>query len=70
MTTHTINGEKIHVDYDSEHAFWTGRGYVAVTDSYDPTPVYCDDAWGDVIGYGKTEQEALDDLLGQLEDQE
>jgi hypothetical protein len=68
MSTHIINGEKIHIEYDSERAFWGGYKYHAITDSYDPSPYEPDGAWGDTTGYGDTEQEALEDLLWQLDE--
>jgi hypothetical protein len=68
MTTHVINGEKIHVKHDYDSEFWGGYKFYAITDGYDPTPVYSDESWGDTTGYGDTEQEAIDDLLYQLEE--
>lgn len=61
MTTHIINGTKIHTSV-------TDFGWNAITDDYD-----CDcDQDGfysnSPVGWGKTEQEAIDELLEQLED--
>ncbi len=43
-----------------------GYDWEAVLDSYDSDP----DAEPQPVGYGYTEQEAIDDLLEQLEDSE
>jgi hypothetical protein len=60
--THIINGVKIHVSQQYDLT------YQAITDNYDCD---CDqDGYFSThpTGWGKTEQEAINDLLEQLED--
>lgn len=68
MSTHIINGVKIHTNFDYPPIPVRDMDWSAVTDDYD-----CDcDADGffsfSPAGHGKTEAEAIADLLEQLED--
>ncbi|MFK4647182.1 hypothetical protein ABIF96_005756 [Bradyrhizobium ottawaense] len=68
MTTHIINGVKIHTNFDYPPIPVRDMDWSAVTDDYD-----CDcDADGffsfSPVGHGGTEQEAIADLLEQMED--
>jgi hypothetical protein len=68
MATHIINGVKIHTNFDYPPIPVRDMDWSAVTDNYD-----CDcDQDGffstSPSGHGKTEQEAIADLLAQLED--
>lgn len=63
MNTHIINGNKVHVYYDQERAFWGAPPWVCVWDGYDPSPIDFDTPSRDPIGEGCTEQEAIDDLM-------
>ena len=68
MATHIVNGIKIHTDHVQPPIPIRDMDWSAVTDDYD-----CDcDQDGffssDPVGYGRTEQDAINDLLEQLED--
>lgn len=68
MATHTINGTIIHTNFDYPPIPVRDMDWSAVTDNYD-----CDcDQDGffstSPAGHGRTEQEAIADLLEQLED--
>jgi len=65
MQTHIINGDKAHVYYDKDRAFWGCQSWVATWDGYDGALIDFDTPSRDPIGSGNTEQEALDDLLEQ-----
>jgi hypothetical protein len=67
MNTHVINGDKAHVYYDHDRAFWGCEPWVATWDGYDGSPIDYDTPSRDPIGQGRTEQEALDDLMEQSE---
>jgi hypothetical protein len=59
MTTHTLHGLTIHTSYDPKPIPIRGYDWSAIEDSYEP---------GMPVGYGRTEEKALEDLLEQLED--
>lgn len=68
MSTHIINGVKIHTSHDQPPIPVRDMDWSAVTDDYD-----CDsdqDGFFSLspIGHGATEQEAIADLLDQLEE--
>lgn len=69
MALHQINGIKIHTSFDYPPIPVRSFDWSAVTDDYD-----CDydDERGFFsncpIGHGATEQEAIEDLLEQMED--
>jgi len=63
MAMHIINGVKIHTSFDCPPIPVRSVDWSAVTDDYDGAPdSHCQ------IGHGATEQEAIQDLLDQLED--
>jgi len=68
MQTHIINGNKAHVYYDQDRAFWGCQPWVATWDGYDGAPIDYGTPSRDPIGSGCTEQEALDDLLEQSDE--
>ena len=68
QTKHTISSNTIYTDYEYDRDFWGLEPFYAILDSYDPSPIYYDDTPYNPIGYGHTEQQAIDDLLNQLED--
>ncbi len=68
MNTHFINGEKLHVYFDEDRAFWGIDPWVATWDGYDGTPIDYETPSSDPIGVGSTEQEAMEDLLERTED--
>lgn len=59
MAQHIINGIKINTNFDYPPIPARVLDWSAVTDNYEP---------GHPVGHGATEQEAIDDLLDQLED--
>jgi len=63
MNTHVINGDKAHVYYDQDRAFWGCQPWVATWDGYDGAPIDHETPSRDPIGEGCSEQEALDDLV-------
>jgi hypothetical protein len=63
MAEHIINGDKANVYYDYDRAFWGCMPWVATWDGYDGAPIDHDTPSRDPIGEGRTEQEALDDLI-------
>lgn len=68
MTTHIINGVKIHTNHDCPPIPVRNFDWSAVDDNYD-----CDcDQDGFFsncpVGHGATEQDAIADLLAQLEE--
>jgi hypothetical protein len=65
MATHIINGVKIHTSHDYPPIPVRDMDWSAVTDNYDGAE---DSSTRNQIGRGATEQEAIDDLLDQLED--
>lgn len=68
MTTHVINGVKIHTSFDYPPIPIRNLDWSAVTDNYDCD---CDqDGYFSTspAGHGRTEQEAIQDLLDQLEE--
>ncbi len=67
MINHIINGDIAHVYYDHDRAFWGCLPWVAIWDSYDPTPIDYDTPATNPMGEGLTEQEALNNLLEQSE---
>jgi hypothetical protein len=67
MKTYSINEDKAHVYYDYHRAFWGLDPWVATWDGYDGAPIDYETPSRDPIGYGVTEQGALDDLLEQSE---
>ena len=66
MTTHIINGVKIHTHHDRPPVPSRQYDWSAVTDDYDGAE---DSGNRHQIGRGATEQEAINDLLDQLEDE-
>lgn len=63
MATHIIKGVMIHTNHDYPPIPVRSADWSAVTDDYDGAPdSHCP------IGHGSTEQEAIQDLLDQLED--
>lgn len=68
MTMYIINGMKIHTSYDRPPIPVRDMDWSAVTNDYDAD---CDqDGFhsSHPVGYGATEQVAIDDLLEKLED--
>jgi hypothetical protein len=68
MSTHIINGVKIHTNHDYPPIPVRDMDWSAVTDDYDCD---CDqDGYFSThpVGRGATEQAAIADLLDQLED--
>jgi hypothetical protein len=63
MPRHTINNVLIHTSYEFPSIGYRALDWLAVTDSYDGAP----DSDYHPIGHGCTEQEAIKDLLEQLE---
>lgn len=63
MQTQIINGNKAHVYYDYDRAFWGCEPWVAIWDGYDGAPIDYDAPSRDPIGEGSSFQEALDDLV-------
>lgn len=68
MQTHIINGDKAHVYYDQDRAFWGCEPWVATWDGYDGAPIDHETPSADPIGEGSSAQEALDDLLEKSDD--
>ena len=66
MATHIINGVKIHTNFDYPPIPVRCLDWSAVTDDYDGAE---DSSTRSQIGRGATEQEAINDLLDQLEDE-
>lgn len=71
MNLHIINGVKIHTNFDYPPIPVRDMDWSAIADDYDMTDV---DEEGHPysncpVGHGATEQEAINDLLEQLEDQ-
>lgn len=64
MTMHTINGIKLRTDFIYPPIPIRTHDWSAVTDDYDGA----DDS-NCPIGYGATEQQAIDDLIMQIEDE-
>ena len=67
MNIHNINGEKAQAYYDQERAFWGCMPWVAVWEGYDGAPIDYDTSSACPIGEGKTEQDALDNLVENTE---
>lgn len=65
MATHIINGVKIHTHHVYPPIPVRSMDWSAVTDNYDGAP---DSSTRHQIGRGATEQEAINDLIEQLED--
>lgn len=65
MATHIINGVKIHTHHVYPPIPVRDMDWSAVTDDYDGAE---DSSTRHQIGRGATEQEAINDLLEQLED--
>ncbi len=59
MTIHQINGIKVRTSHDYPPIPVRDMDWSAVDDNYDE---------GGHIGFGATEQEAIDDLFDQIED--
>lgn len=68
MTTYIVNGNKAHVKYDKDRAFWGWYPWVATWDSYDGAPIDHETPSRDPIGEGNSAEEALDDLLEKSDD--
>lgn len=66
MATHIINGVKIHTNHDYPPIPVRDMDWSAITDNYDGAE---DSRTRGQIGRGATEQEAINDLLDQIEDQ-
>ena len=64
MTTHKIDGHVIHTEYDFPPIPIRSFDWSAVLDDYDGAP----DAGPQLVGTGRTEQAAIDDLLCQIAD--
>jgi hypothetical protein len=62
-TTHIINGRKAFTEFDHQRSYYNCQPWVATWDGYDGAPIDNETPSDDPIGYGFTEQEALDDLL-------
>lgn len=65
MAIHDINGFRIHTSFDFPPIPVRNMDWSAVTDNYDGAE---DSSTRGQIGRGATEQEAIADLLEQLED--
>lgn len=68
MATHIINGVKIHTENVCPPIPVRDMDWSAITDDYDAD---CDqDGFysNHPVGYGRTEQEAISNLIEQLED--
>lgn len=65
MTAHIINGVKVHTNFDYPPIPVRTMDWSAVSDNYDGAE---DSSNRSQIGRGATEQEAIADLLEQLED--
>ena len=69
MATHLINGVKVHTNFDYPPIPVRDMDWSAVTDDYDAD---CDqDGFFSncPVGRGPTEQDAINDLLEQLDDE-
>jgi hypothetical protein len=66
MNIHKINGETIHVQYDTERAFWGCCPWIATLEDYDPTPIDYETPSYNPTGEGCTEKEAINDLLENM----
>lgn len=67
MNTHIIKGDQAFTYYDHNRAFWGFSPWVAIWDGYDGAPIDYDTPSQCPIGEGRTEQEALDDLIEKWE---
>jgi hypothetical protein len=68
MATHEINGTKIHTSFDYPPIPVRDMDWSAVTDNYEAESD-SEGSWSThPIGHGATEQEAIADLLDQLEE--
>lgn len=65
MATHQINGVKIHTSFDYPPIPVRNMDWSAVTDDYDGAE---DSGNRSQIGRGATEQEAIADLIEQIEE--
>lgn len=68
MQTHIINGDKAHVYYDQDRAFWGATPWVATWDGYDGAPIDHETPSRDPIGEGYSAEEALEDLVEKSDD--
>jgi len=60
------SGDTIITEYNQDRAFWGLPAWVAIWDSYDGAPIERDGTGTSCpIGTGRTEQEAIEDLLEQ-----
>ena len=57
--------KKIVSFYDKDRAFWNCEPWVAHFECYDGAPIDNETPSDDPIGFGCTQQEAIDDLLEQ-----
>lgn len=70
MTIHIINGIKVRTHHEYPPIPVRDMDWSAVTDDYDISGTDQDGPYSnDPVGYGATEQEAIADLLEQLEDE-
>lgn len=65
MAAHIINGVKIHTSFDYPPIPVRSMDWLAVTDNYDGAE---DSSNRHQIGHGATEQEAIADLMEQMEE--
>jgi hypothetical protein len=66
MTVHEIDGWTIHTEHDFPPIPLRSYDWSACLSDYDGAP----DAGWQPVGHGRTEQEAIDDLLRQIEEHE
>lgn len=67
MKEHLINQDKVYTEFDHERSFWGLEPWIAYWDGYDGVPIDHETPSKCPLGFGYTEEEAIEDLLDKTE---